>query len=83
MTDTVLFDVLQMPYSLAMKDTGSRIQYWQWGRQAADEIERLRAALRGIIEADCEAIKMNDGVICLKPGPYAVIARTALGEGKE
>ena len=48
--------------------------------QAADEIERLREALRGIIEADCEAIKMNDGVVCLKPGPYAVIARTALGE---
>ena len=49
-------------------------------REAADEIERLREALRGIIEADCEAIKMNDGVVCLKPGPYAVIARAALGE---
>lgn len=49
-------------------------------KEAADEIERLREALRGIIEADCEAIKMNDGVVCLKPGPYAVIARAALGE---
>ena len=47
---------------------------------AADEIERLREALCGIIEADCEAIQMGNGIVNLKPGPYAVIARIALGE---
>jgi DNA repair exonuclease SbcCD ATPase subunit len=50
--------------------------------EANAEIERLREALCGIIEADCEAIQMGNGIVNLKPGPYAVIARIALGEGK-
>ena len=77
-----------------MTDIVERLQYYTpygpitdmqadaWMKEAADEIERLRKALRGIEEADCEAIKLNGGVVCLKPGPYAIIARATLGEEK-
>ena len=45
MSDVMLFGVLRMPYELAMSSDLSRLQFWQRAQQAADEIERLRAAI--------------------------------------
>ena len=45
MSDGMLLNILRMPPELALRDEISRHQYWQRARQAADEIERLRAAL--------------------------------------
>ena len=42
MSDTMLLGVLRMPYHALDTELG-RIQYYQRGLQAADEIERLRA----------------------------------------
>lgn len=42
MSDTMLLGVLRMPYHALDTESG-RIQYYQRGLQAADEIERLRA----------------------------------------
>jgi hypothetical protein len=42
----MLFGILRMPYNMAMANEISRHQYWQSGQQAAQEIERLREALR-------------------------------------
>lgn len=46
MGDVMLFGILRMPYDMAMANEISRHQYWQSGQQAAQEIERLREALR-------------------------------------
>lgn len=65
MSDTMLLGVLRMPYNIALDTEMGRIQYYQRGLQAADEIEQLRAenqklrnerdALRKIIlNADAE-----------------------------
>jgi CRISPR/Cas system CMR subunit Cmr4 (Cas7 group RAMP superfamily) len=68
-----------------------RLRAMTWGEglsqiqeciEAADEIERLREALSMIVEGDAEIIKMEGGVNFLKAGPWGLIARAALGEGK-
>lgn len=43
MSDTMLLGVLRMPYNIALDTEIGRIQYYQRGLQAADEIEQLRA----------------------------------------
>ena len=43
MSDTMLLGVLRMPYNIALDTEIGRIQYYQRGLQAADEIEKQRA----------------------------------------
>jgi hypothetical protein len=46
MSDTMLLNVLRMPYNIALDTEIGRIQYYQRGLQAADEIEKLRDAMQ-------------------------------------
>jgi len=60
MSDVMLFGVLRMPYDMAMSNEISRIQYWQCGQQAADEIESLRAELAAERQKREEAERERD-----------------------
>ena len=56
MGDVMFFGILRMPYEMAMETETNRFQYWQTGQEAANEIERLRGALKEILthETDYE-----------------------------
>ena len=41
-----------MPYGLAMSNESSRMQFYKRAQQALHEIERLRAALKQIVDLD-------------------------------
>lgn len=55
MSDVMLFGILRMPFDLAMSDEISRHQYWQRGKQAADEVEKLRAEVGRVADERDEA----------------------------
>jgi hypothetical protein len=42
MSDTMLLGVLRQPFEMALSTEWDRRQYWQRGKQAAAEIERLQ-----------------------------------------
>ena len=59
MSDVMLLGILRMPFGSAMCDEISRHQYWQTGRQAANEIESLTGQ-RDEARAEVERLRADN-----------------------
>ena len=65
MGDVMLFGILRMPYKMAMESESTCQQYWQAGKQAANEIERLREENKQYLE--CLTLMAKAALTVLKP----------------